>query len=149
MAASARDEHGPRVIGRRAGTSLELANVHRGPELALVLQLRATESFSEDGREFGADFLRSALRADAAPVLRPHTAHYIGFFGLFVFAVLFGVFGLAINDSLPPVVVRVGRSLSRPTEAGGPLKTLPHSWSARSCRSRGGRSARSWVALTR
>ena len=92
-----------RVHGRRGGTSLELANVHRGPELALVLQLRATESFSEDGREFGADFLRSALRADASPVLRPRTAHYVGFFALFVFAALFGLFGLAVNASLPPV----------------------------------------------
>ena len=92
-----------RVHGRRAGAALELANVHQGPELALVLQLRATESLGEDGRECSADFLRSALRADAAPVLRPRTAHFFGLFTLFAFAVLFSMFGLGVNTSLPPV----------------------------------------------
>ncbi len=92
-----------RVHGRHGGASLELANVHQGPELALVLQLRATEWFCEDGRELGADFLRSALRADAAPVLRPRATHFMGLFALFAFAVLFSMFGLAANGSLPPV----------------------------------------------
>ena len=92
-----------RVHGRRGGAALELANVHQGPELALVLQLRATEAFGEDGRELGADFLRSALRADAAPVLRRRSNPFVGMFVLFAFAVLFSMFGLAVKSSLPPV----------------------------------------------
>ena len=55
------------VVSRRDGAGLELANIHHGPQLALVLQLRATELFGDDTRALDAEFFRSAL-GPAAPV---------------------------------------------------------------------------------
>lgn len=86
------------VFSRRNGRSIELANIHHGPQLALILQLRATDLVDD------AEFIRSALGADA-PLLRPHHLST----GLVVaatlaFALTFGVIGLARHDSLPPVV---------------------------------------------
>ena len=50
---------------------LELANIHHGPQLALILQLRATELFGDDSRNLDAEFFRSALGPDAPSILRP------------------------------------------------------------------------------
>src|SRR5688572_3637885 len=49
------------VFSRRDGSAIELGNVHHGPQLALVLQLRATELFGDDMRGLDADFFRNAL----------------------------------------------------------------------------------------
>ena len=60
------------VFSRRGGPALELANIHHGPQMALVLQLRATELFGDDTRALNADFVRRALGPGAPSILRPH-----------------------------------------------------------------------------
>ena len=91
-----------RVFSRRSGSALELANIHHGPELALVLQLRATELFADDARALDAGFFQSALGPGATSILRPHQG--LMFATMVVFALLLGIVGLARNSSLPPVV---------------------------------------------
>ena len=90
-----------RVFSRR-GTVLELANIHHGPQLALILQLRATELFGEETRAIDADFFRSALGPRAGSLLRPR--HGLALALTLVFAAVFGIIGLARNTSPPPVV---------------------------------------------
>jgi hypothetical protein len=91
-----------RVSSRRTGRVLELANIHHGPQLALVLQLRATELFGDDSRALDADFFRSALGPRAVSLLRPHRGW--AFAATVMFALTFGIIGLARNSTLPPVV---------------------------------------------
>jgi cytochrome c553 len=79
------------VHSRRPGAPLELTNIRRGPELTLILQLGATEP----------DFLRSALGPGSQPIL--HRRSYLAVAATCVFAVLFGIIGLARNTALPPV----------------------------------------------
>ena len=90
-----------RVTSRR-GASLELANIHHGPQLALILQLRATELFADDARSLDAEFFRSALGPGAPPVLRPHQGLMVA--ATLMFALMFGIIGLARKSSLPPVM---------------------------------------------
>ncbi len=86
--------------GARRG--LELANIHHGPQLALILQLRATELFGDETRALDADFFQSALGPRAGSLLRPR--HGLVLAATLAFALVFGIIGLARNSSLPPVV---------------------------------------------
>ena len=88
-------------VTSRCGTSLELAHIHHGPQLALILQLRATELFGDDALTLDAEFFRSALGPGSAGVLRPH--HGLMMAATLMFALMFGIIGLARNSSLPPV----------------------------------------------
>ena len=90
-----------RVRSRRGGAPLELAHIHHGPELALVLQLRAADLFGEDSRDLDADFFRTALGPGSRSVLQRRGSLAVA--ATCVFAVLFGVIGLARNTALPPV----------------------------------------------
>src|SRR5262245_27871503 len=58
-------------VSSRRGAVLELANIHHGPQLALVLQLRATELFGDDTKALDADFFKSAIGPRAGSLLRP------------------------------------------------------------------------------
>ena len=89
------------IFSRRDARVLALANIRHGPELALILQLRATELFGDDTSNLDADFFRSALGPGAPSILRPHQGLLLA--ATAVFAVLFGVIGLARTTALPPV----------------------------------------------
>lgn len=91
-----------RVSSRRSRLPLELANIRHGPQLALILQLRATELFGDDVRTIDADFFRSALGPGASPILRPHQGIVLAVVA--VFALAFALIALARSSSLPPVV---------------------------------------------
>jgi cytochrome c553 len=91
-----------RAFSRRNGAALDFTNIHHGPQLALILQLRATELFGDDARQLDAEFFRSALGPDVPPLLRPRQGLVLAV--TVVFALLFGIIGLARRSSLPPVV---------------------------------------------
>jgi hypothetical protein len=88
---------------RRDGTFLKLANIRHGPQLVLVLQLRATELFEDDTRAFDPEFFRRALKPVETPVVGSRH-HGFALAATLVFAVLFGVIALTRQPSLPPVV---------------------------------------------
>jgi hypothetical protein len=90
------------VFSKRDGSAIELANINHGPQLALILQLRATELFGDDTKALDADFFRRALGPGTPSILRPHRGLVLA--ATVVFAVMFGIIGLARNSSLPPVV---------------------------------------------
>jgi len=90
------------VFSRRDGSVLELANIHHGPQLALVLQLRATELFGDDTRGVDAEFFRNALGPAAPSILRPRQG--LALAATLVFALTFGILALTRQSSLPPVV---------------------------------------------
>jgi PH (Pleckstrin Homology) domain-containing protein len=101
-ARSAGHSHPAAALGTRAaaalGAPIELANIHQGPQLALILQLRAIDSVED------AEFIRSALGGDAS-LLRPrHLSAGLLAAVTLAFALTFGVIGLARHDSLPPIV---------------------------------------------
>ena len=91
-----------RVFSRRRRSPLELANIRHGPQLALVLQLRATEPFGDDARALDRDFFRSALGPGALSILRPRGRIVLAVAA--VFALILGIFGLTGNAPLPPVI---------------------------------------------
>jgi hypothetical protein len=91
-----------RVFSRRNGAALELANIQHGPQLALILQLRATELFADDVRQLDAEFFRSALGPGAPSLLRPRQGFVLT--STLVIALLFGIIGLARRSSLPPIL---------------------------------------------
>lgn len=91
-----------RVLSRRDRSVLELASIHHGPQLTLVLQLRATELFGDDTRALDAEFFRSALGPASPSLLRPRQG--VALAATLVFAVLFGIVALTRQSSLPPVV---------------------------------------------
>src|SRR5918995_136275 len=90
------------VFSKRDGSAIELANISHGPQLALILQLRATELFGDDTRALDADFFRRALGPGTPSILRPQRALAVA--ATLVFAMLFGIIGLARNSSLPPII---------------------------------------------
>lgn len=90
------------VRSRRNGSSVTLANIYHGPQLALVLQLRATELLGDDSKHLDADFFRSALGPGAPSLLRPHQGWALA--ATIAFALMFVGVGVARHDSLPPVV---------------------------------------------
>ena len=90
------------VFSRRDGEALRLANIHHGPQLALILQLRATELFGDDVKDIDAGFFRAALGPEAPLLLRPRQPWML--VATIAFALTFVGLGLARRDSLPPVV---------------------------------------------
>jgi cytochrome c553 len=107
------------VFSKRDGSAIELTNISHGPQLALILQLRATELFGDDTRALDADFFRRALGPGTPSILRPHRALVLA--TTLVFAMLFGIIGLARNSSLPPVLYAADdpiapRGSRRPTD---------------------------------
>jgi hypothetical protein len=90
------------VLSKRDGSLLELANIHHGPQLALVLQLRATELFADDTRALDPEFFRSALKPVAASVLRVRQGFALA--ATIMLALASGVVVLMRQSSLPPVV---------------------------------------------
>lgn len=88
------------VTSSQDASVLELTNIHHGPQLALVLQLRVTELF--EGKALDAEFFRSALGPAAPSILRPRPGIALG--GFLVFALVLSLAGLASKSSLPPVV---------------------------------------------
>lgn len=106
-------------VSSKRGAVLHLANIQHGPQLALVLQLRATELFGDDTRALDAEFFRRALGPGAPSLLRPR--HAFALAATLVFALVFGLVGLARHSSLPPVVYALDDSIvplgsRRPTE---------------------------------
>ena len=91
------------VRSRRDGSVLELANIHHGPQLAFVLQLRATELFEDDTRALDPEFFRSALKPVETPLVGPHHRRF-AIAATVVFAAVLGMITLTRQSSLPPVV---------------------------------------------
>jgi hypothetical protein len=91
-----------RVTSRRDGSVLELADIHHGPQLALVLQLRATELFGDDASGLDAEFFRSALGPTAPSILRPRPGWALA--AAAVVTVALAIVALSQQSSLPPVV---------------------------------------------
>ena len=91
-----------RVSSRRSRLPLELANIRHGPQLALILQLRATELFGDESKALDPEFFRSALGPGAASILRPHQGLVLG--AVAVLALVFVAVGLSRVSSLPPVL---------------------------------------------
>jgi cytochrome c553 len=89
------------VLSRRNGSSLKFANIYHGPQLALILQLRATDLGEDGSKDLDAEFLRSALGPGAPSLLRPHQGWLLA--TTIVLALLFVGVGIARHDSLPPV----------------------------------------------
>jgi hypothetical protein len=83
------------VFSRRDGRALTIVNIREGPQLALILQLRATELIDD------AEFLRTALGPEAAPLLKPNRS--LAAAATLAFGLAFGVIALARHDTLPPV----------------------------------------------
>ena len=106
------------VLSRRGRSPLELSNIRHGPQLALILQLRATELFGEEAH-LDTDFFQSALGPSAPSILRPRQGWLIA--ATIVFALMFVGVGVARHDSLPPVVYAADdpiapQGVRRPTE---------------------------------
>jgi hypothetical protein len=91
-----------RVLSRRDGSTIELANIHHGPQLAFILQLCATELFGDDTRAFDADFFQSAIGPVAPSLLQPR--HGFAFAASVAFALILGFVALTHQSSLPPVI---------------------------------------------
>ena len=90
------------VFSRRNGLPIQLANIQHGPQLALILQLRATELFGDDVKDIDAEFFRTAIGPGAPSILRPRQPWML--VATLAFALTFAGVGLARHDSLPPVV---------------------------------------------
>ena len=85
------------VTSRRTTAALRLENIQQGPQLALILQLRAVD-LVDDVR-----VLCSALGSDPPALLQPRT--WLLGAATVVFAVMFGVIGVARrHDPLLPIV---------------------------------------------
>ncbi|HUP39522.1 MAG TPA: hypothetical protein VM115_05350 [Vicinamibacterales bacterium] len=89
------------AFSKRDGSVLRLTDIHHGPQLALVLQLRVTELFGDDTKSLDAEFFRRALAPGAPPILRPRYGLAVA--ATLAVALLFGFVGLAPHSSLPPV----------------------------------------------
>jgi cytochrome c553 len=90
------------VSSGRDGAVIELSNIHHGPQLALVLQLRATELFGDDVRGLDAEFFRNALGPAAPSILRPRRG--LALASSLAFAISLGILALSRQSPLPPVI---------------------------------------------
>ena len=86
------------VYPRHQAQPLELANIHQGPQLALILQLLSTDRL---GAEIDREFVASALAADAPRLLHPRRGLPIA--ATLAFALTFGLIGLARHNTLEPI----------------------------------------------
>jgi hypothetical protein len=89
------------VSSKRRASAMQLANIQHGPQLALVLQLRATELFGDD-MHLDADLFRRALGPGRPPLVRQYRA--LALAATILVAVAAGIIQLARHSSLPPVV---------------------------------------------
>ena len=89
------------VSSKRDDATLHLAHIQHGPQLALVLQLRATELFGDDTR-IDADLFRRALGPGTPSLLRAYRTAAVA--ATIVLALAAGLVELARHSSLPPVV---------------------------------------------
>jgi hypothetical protein len=87
-----------RIRSRRAGPSLALTDVRHGPQLALILQLLATERF---GATLDPGFVESALGAGAPHLFRPNQGLMAA--ATLAFVLTFAVAAVARHDTLAPV----------------------------------------------
>jgi hypothetical protein len=87
-----------RIRSRRAGRVLALRSIHHGPQLALILQLLATDRF---GAMLDAEFVASALGPGAQQLLRPNQGLLAA--GTLALVLIFVVLGVARHDTLAPV----------------------------------------------
>jgi PH (Pleckstrin Homology) domain-containing protein len=87
-----------RIRSRRAGRELALRNIHHGPQLALILQLLATDRFSA---LVDAEFVSGALGPEAPHLLRPNQGLLAA--ATLAFVLIFVVVGIARHDTLAPV----------------------------------------------
>lgn len=87
-----------RIRSHRAGRVLALKNIHHGPQLALILQLLATDRF---GALLDAEFVANALGPGAPDLLRPNQGLLAAV--TLAFVLIFVVVGVARHDTLAPV----------------------------------------------
>jgi hypothetical protein len=80
------------------GEPLELANIHQGPQLALILQLLSTDRL---GAELDRGFVASALAPDAPRLMRPRSGLPIA--ATLAIAVAFGFLAIARHNTLEPI----------------------------------------------
>ena len=90
-----------RVTSRRDGSVCELADIHHGPQLALILQLRVAGLLGDDAKDIDVDFVRGALGPSSPSLLRPHQG--ILLVATLAFALAFAGAGMARHEPLPPV----------------------------------------------
>ena len=90
------------IFSKRDGSALDVENIRHGPQLALVLQLRATELFGDDTRALDAEFFRSALGPAAPSILRPRRGFALA--ATLVLFLMFGIVALTRQSSLPQVM---------------------------------------------
>ena len=92
------------IRSRRGGHVVRFANIRHGHQLALVLQLHATDLFDEDaGGGIDAALFRGAVGVDSQTFLESHRIVLLTA-ATAVFAVVFVGAGLARQDSLAAVV---------------------------------------------
>lgn len=87
-----------RVHPRRGTGSIGLHEIHHGPQLALILQLLATERLAAT---IDYEFVQSALSADAPRLLRPN--HAVMVVAAVVCSLAFVATGLAHHTTLAPI----------------------------------------------
>jgi hypothetical protein len=103
-----------RVTSRRPGRSLLLRDIRHGPQLALILQLLAS-----DHRCVDQEFVRAALSADASPLMRPN--HAVVAVATVLFVLVFVVAGIAHRTTLAPITYGAGD----PIAPNGHRRPLP------------------------
>ncbi len=92
-----------RVVSRRGDRTLSLANIREGPQIALLLQLRAAEFLADEPSDIDIGFFRRALEPGARRLLRPRPQGML-IAATLAFALLFVGVGLARHEPPAPVV---------------------------------------------
>jgi hypothetical protein len=90
-----------RVVSRGGTRALSLANIREGPQIALLLQLRAAEFLTDEPGDVDAGFFRRALEPKAR-LLRPRPLGML-IAATLAFALLFVGVGLARHEPPAPV----------------------------------------------
>ena len=90
------------VWSRRRRRKVSLANIREGPQMALLLQLRAAELLSDEPGDLDASFFRRALEPATQRLLNPRPNAIVTATTL-AFALLFVGVGLARNEPPAPV----------------------------------------------
>ena len=91
-----------RVVARDGVRTMVLGNLREGPQLALLLQLRAAEFLSDEPSEIDAGFFRRALEPKRRRLLSPRPQGIL-IAATLAFALLFAGVGLARHE--PPATI--------------------------------------------